>query len=109
MPENDNLQGGTTVENGSDVCEEKKYVTAHPFAYNMIEDNGNISLMTQREASYREPAEEVYNNKKLDDGKLFWESFRDNIEPPTPQIKELDGYKSEEEVSGEEDGDDGQG
>lgn len=109
MPENDNLQGGTTIENGSDVCEEKKYVTAHPFAYNIIEDNGNISLMTQREASYREPAEEVYNNKKLDDGKLFWESFRDNIEPPTPQIKELDGYKSEEEVSQDGEDDGGQG
>lgn len=94
MPENDTLQGNESS------CEESKIVTAHPFAYNMVEEKGNISLMTQREASYREPAEEVYNNKKLDDGKLFWESFRDNIEPPTPQIKELDGYKSEEEING---------
>lgn len=103
MPDNDIIQ---EVE-GND-CETQKPKMINPFAYTMIEERGNISLMTQREASYREPAEEIYNNKKLDDGKLFWESFRDNIEPPTPQIKEIDGYKSEEEVSGEEGGSDSQ-
>ena len=29
----------------------------------------------------------------------MWESFRDNIEPPTPQLKVIDGYDSQEEIS----------
>jgi TPR repeat protein len=56
------------------------------------------SFLTQREASYKEPAEEVYNNKHLEDKELFWEAFRENIEPPTPQIKEVDGYKPQSEI-----------
>lgn len=58
-----------------------------------------LSFHTQREASYKKPAEEIYNNKHLEEKELFWGSFRENIEPPTPQIKEVDGYKSEEEIS----------
>ena len=50
--------------------------------------------MTQRDAQYKTPAQEVYTKEGM-----MWESFRENIEPPTPQIKEIDGYKSEEEVS----------
>lgn len=55
------------------------------------------SFMTQRDAKYKQPAEEVYNNKHLDDEELYWQSFRENIEPPTPQIKEVDGYDPESE------------
>ena len=80
----------------------------HPFAYDneyylytdkeKAKDEKFESFLTQREASYKEPAEEVYNNKHLEDKELFWEAFRENIEPPTPQIKEVDGYKSESEI-----------
>lgn len=70
----------------------------YPFAYNMDENPRFNSLMTQRKAEFKIPAEEVYNNKKQEDDKLMWESFRENIEAPTPQIKEIDGYKSEEET-----------
>ena len=78
-------------------------VTA-PFAYDndfyvyMDKDDAEkskfVSFMTQREAEYKEPAEEVYTQE----GNM-WESFRENIEPPTPQIKEIDGYKSEKEIN----------
>lgn len=81
-----------------------------PFAYNneyylytdreTAEKVKFVSFMTQREASYKEPAEEVYNYKHLSDGILMRESFRENIEPPTPQIKQVDGFKSEEEIEG---------
>lgn len=56
------------------------------------------SFLTQREASYKKSAEEVYNNKHLEDKELFWEAFRGNIDVPTPQIKEIDGYKSQSEI-----------
>ena len=81
----------------------------HPFAYDneyyvytdreKAKNEKFESFLTQREASYKEPAEEVYNNKHLEDKELFWEAFRENIEAPTPQIKEVDGYKSENEIS----------
>lgn len=80
----------------------------HPFAYDndyyvytdreKAKNEKFDSFLTQREASYKEPAEEVYNNKHLEDKDLIWEAFRGNIEPPTPQIKEVDGYKSENEI-----------
>lgn len=54
-----------------------------------------VSLMEQRNAQYKDTEEEVYNNQKLSDKELLWKSFRDNIEPPTPQIKEIDGYETE--------------
>lgn len=79
-----------------------------PFAYNneyylytekeQAEKEKFVSFMTQRDAKYKTPAEEVYNNKHLDDKELIWESFRENIEPPTPQIKQIDGYDPEEEA-----------
>lgn len=59
-----------------------------------------VSLMTQRNADYLTPAEEVYNNKHLKDFDLMWEAFRDNIEPPTPQLQRIDGYDSAEECGG---------
>ena len=75
-----------------------------PFAYDndffvyMDKDEADkkkfVSFMTQRDAQYKTPAQEVYTKEGM-----MWESFRENIEPPTPQIKEIDGYKSEEEVS----------
>lgn len=81
----------------------------HPFAYDneyyLYADKEKAtkekfeSFLTQREASYKESAEEVYNNKHLEDKELFWEAFRENIEAPTPQIKEVDGYKSQSEIS----------
>lgn len=96
------------------------YIGLYPFAYNNeyyvytekeeAKKEKFISFMTQRNAQYMEPAEEVYNNKKLDDTELLWESFRDNIEPPTPQLQVIDGYDSAEECSGgSEDGDSGDG
>ena len=88
----------------------KTYIGIYPFAYNNeyyvytekeeAEKEKFVSFMTQRQAEYMEPAEEVYNNKKLEDAELKWESFRDNIEPPTPQLKVIDGYKSQKEISG---------
>ncbi len=69
----------------------------HPFEYNMGEEVKFTSFMTQRDAKFKKSAEEVYNNKHLDDKELLWEAFRENIEPPTPQIKEIDGYEAEED------------
>lgn len=81
------------------------YIGLAPFAYDneyylytekeKAEEDKFTSFMTQRNASYKTPAEEVYNNKKLEDDELMWESFRENIEPPTPQIKQIDGYEPE--------------
>ena len=85
----------------------KKTTQFAPFAYNNdyylytekeeAEKNKFVSFMKQRNASYKTPAEEIYNNKKLEDQELLWESFKENIEPPTPQIKEIDGYEPENE------------
>jgi hypothetical protein len=69
----------------------------YPFEYNMGEEVKFTSFMTQRDAKFKKSAEEVYNNKHLDDKELLWEAFRENIEPPTPQIKEIDGYEAEED------------
>jgi len=89
------------------------YVGLHPFAYDNeyylytekeeAEKEKFVSFMTQRNAQYKEPAEEIYNNKKLEEDELIWESFRDNIEPPTPQIKQVDGFDSEEEIKNNSD------
>lgn len=95
------------------------YIGLHPFSYDMeyymykdkeqAEKEKFVSFMTQRNAQYMEPAEEVYNNKKLDDTELLWESFRENIEPPTPQLQVLDGYDSQKECGGDsaDDGNEG--
>ncbi len=83
----------------------EKYTGIYPFAYdneyymytekNEAKKEKFVSFMTQRNAQYMEPAEEVYNNKKLEDKELLWESFRENIEPPTPQLQVIDGYESQ--------------
>jgi len=85
------------AENSQDI---KMKTIVNPFAYDMEEGKEHISLMTQREASYKTPAEENFIPETLGDYPQFWAVFRDNIEAPTPQIKELDGYKSEEEIEG---------
>lgn len=82
-----------------------KFIGLAPFAYDneyyvytekeQADKDKFVSFMTQRNASYKTPAEELYNNKKLEDQELMWESFRENIEPPTPQIKQIDGYEPE--------------
>lgn len=83
----------------------KTFTGIYPFAYNneyylyvdqkKAEKEKFVPFMKQRNASYKTPAEEVYNNKKLEDDELIWESFRENVEPPTPQIQEIDGYEPE--------------
>lgn len=85
----------------------KKENGFYPFAYDNeyyvytekeeAEKNKFITFMKQRNAQYTKPAEEVYNNKNLTDAELSWESFRENIEPPTPQLQVIDGYDSAEE------------
>lgn len=60
----------------------------NPFDYNMIEQRECISFYQQRNAKYKEVAEQ---NFKIDANK----SFRENIEPPTPQIMEIDGYDAQ--------------
>ena len=82
----------------------------HPFAYDNeyymyvkkeeAEKKKFVSLMTQREAEYTTMAEGEYNNMKLSDGQMEWLAFRDNIEPPTPQLQRIDGYDSAEESGG---------
>lgn len=93
----------------------------YPFAYDSTyyeyvkKEKANrekfISLMTQRDASYKDSFDEVYNYEHLDDNKLSTKAFIDNTGVPTPSIKEIDGYKSENEMesssdSSEECGDD---
>lgn len=84
------------------MADEKKYVM-HPFGWDFEPEGQFESFMQQRKASYTKPFETVYNNKHLKENELMWESFRDNIEPPTPPIEVIDGYKSEAEI---EDADD---
>jgi len=109
MAENDLINGGNTCEedvgkdpqekiDGEEGSEEKKPMS-NPFAYDMIEEVRHISLMTQREASYKKTAEETFIPDELGDYTKSWAVFRDNIEAPTPRIMEIDGYKSEEEIS----------
>lgn len=87
----------------------EKYIGLAPFAYDSdyylytkkeeAEKEKFVSFMTQRNADYLTPSEEVYNNKHLEDSELLWDAFRDNIEPPTPQLQRIDGYDSAEESS----------
>lgn len=81
----------------------KKTYKMHPFTYGFDDKQEFINFWQQRNAQYRESAEEVFNNKNLDDKELNWDTFRNNTEAPTPQIKRIDGYDSEEKASGESD------
>ena len=60
----------------------------NPFEYNMIEQREYVSFYKQRNAKYKETAEQDFNINEN-------ESFRENIEPPTPQIMEIDGYDAQ--------------
>lgn len=60
----------------------------NPFEYNIIEQRECVSFYKQRNAKYKETAEQKFN---INENK----SFRENIEPPTPQIMEIDGYDAQ--------------
>lgn len=62
-----------------------------PFSWNEVEQRECKTFFSQREASYKKPMEPIYQGNGL-------KAFRDNYEAPTPQIAEIDGYKSEEEI-----------
>lgn len=95
--------------------EMKKHTPVAPFAYDtdyyychdVDEPNRRefTSLMVQRDAKYKKTAQETYVGTGLVEGDgLVRESFFLNIEPPTPQIMEIDGYSPEEEESSEDEG-----
>lgn len=60
----------------------------NPFEYNIIEQREYVSFYKQRNAKYKETSEQEFN---INENK----SFRENIEPPTPQIMEIDGYDAQ--------------
>lgn len=66
----------------------------NPFGWDETEQRGLTSFYTQRQASYKTPAKEVYNGTERD-------VFFHNVEAPTPQLAEVDGYKSESEIAAE--------
>lgn len=68
-----------------------KYCKSNPFAYNEIEQRACKTFFEQREASYVDVPEPVFQgNEHL--------SFYHNYEAPTPQIKNVDGYKPKSEI-----------
>lgn len=69
-------------------------VYPNPFAYNVKEQKAYKSFYTQRESSYTEPAESVYQGNEM-------MAFMYNIEAPTPQLARVDGYKSKKELNEE--------
>lgn len=79
---------------------EKETFHYHPFGYDFDKKDTYTSFMTQREASYTKPFDEVYNKEDLDEKELAWRAWTGTIEVPTPPIKKIDGYKSEEEIEG---------
>ena len=100
--------------------EMKKHTPVAPFAYDFdyyyCKDSEDperrkfISLMTQRDAKYKKPAEETYVGTGLVQGdELVRESFFLNIDPPVPQIKQIDGYSPEEEEESSDEGGQGDG
>ena len=71
---------------------ENKNIYPNPFGWNEIEQKSCKTFYEQREASYIEPMETVYQgNAKM--------AFVDNYEAPTPPLALVDGYKSKEELS----------
>lgn len=71
----------------------------HPFTYGFTnfyspnnDDRPFKTFQTLRNAKYTEPAEELFNNKKLSDGELIWDTFINSFYGPNPQLKYLDGY-----------------
>lgn len=65
-----------------------------PFAYDFETDAEFVSFMKQRNAKYKTPAEEDFNTEDISGLDLF----RNNIQAPTPQIKEIDGYDAASEI-----------
>lgn len=66
----------------------------NPFAWNEIEQRELVSFYTQRQASYKTPAEGEYQANAH-------KSFYENAVAPEVQIAKIDGYKSEEEINTE--------
>lgn len=65
-----------------------------PFAYDFETEGKFVSFMKQRNAKYKTPAEEDFNTEDISGLDLF----RNNIQAPTPQIKEIDGYDAASEI-----------
>lgn len=65
-----------------------------PFAYDFETEGEFISFMKQRNAKYKTSAEEDFNTEDISGLDLF----RNNIQVPTPQIKEIDGYDAASEI-----------
>lgn len=65
-----------------------------PFAYDFETEGEFVSFMKQRNAKYKTPAEEDFNTEDISGLDLF----RNNIQAPTPQIKEIDGYDAASEI-----------
>lgn len=68
-----------------------KSVYPNPFGYNEIEQRACKTFYEQREATRKEPMQEIYQGNGL-------LAFQDNYEAPTPQLALVDGYKSAEEI-----------
>lgn len=79
-----------------------EFVKNNPFSYDFEEQRAYESFFTQRNAQYTQVAEEVFEATPL-------EVFRFGVEAPTPQLQQVDGYDSEEEIANGDGGDDGQG
>ncbi len=87
----------------------KTFTGYAPFAYDneyylytdrkKAEKEKFITFMEQRNAKYKTPAKEVYNNKGLTDEELKLAAFMGTIEVPTPQLMTIDGYDPEKEAS----------
>lgn len=86
-------------------CETKETYIMHPFEYTMDDKQKFTTFQTLRNAQYTECADEVFNNKKLDEDALKLDTFLSNMFEPTPQLKYMDGYDSA--ATAEEGGDDG--
>lgn len=71
---------------------ENKNIYPNPFGWDEIEQKVCKTFYEQREASYTEPMETVYQGN----GKM---AFVNNYEAPTPQLALVDGYKPKKEVS----------
>lgn len=65
----------------------------HPFDYGYDDNYTYTSLMTQRQASFKETKKEEYVPKNED---IY--DFYGGTDIPTPAIEEIDGYKPEKEI-----------
>lgn len=70
-----------------------------PFSQEVGTEGKFVSFYTQREAQYKDAPDSVFNYKKLPQNELEIQSYKDIIVAPSPSIKEVDGFKSEEEVT----------